>query len=74
MPRLPDVTLSAIEQPRCGRCQARMKLVRIAPLADGSEQRTFECPKCDAVESTTVADPLKSETIARLTANVRPPI
>jgi hypothetical protein len=51
-----------------------MKLVRIAPLADGSEQRTFECPKCDAVESTTVADPLKSETIARLTANVRPPI
>jgi hypothetical protein len=74
MPQLPDVPLSAIERPRCGRCQARMTLARIAPLADGSEKRTFECPKCDAVETTTVADPLKSETVARLTANVRPPV
>jgi len=74
MPRLPDVPLSAIERPRCGRCQARMMLARIAPLPDGSEKRTFECPKCESIETTTVADPLKSETVARLTAYVRPPV
>jgi len=79
MPRLTDVSLTpipltSIERPRCGRCQARMRLARISPLPDGSEQRTFECPKCEAVETKTVADPLKSEAIERLTANVRPPV
>jgi hypothetical protein len=51
-----------------------MRLARISPLPDGSEQRTFECPKCDAVETRTIADPLKSEAVERLTANVRPPV
>lgn len=79
MPKLTDVPLTAmpltiIERPRCGRCQARMMLARIAPLPDASEQRTFECPKCDAVETRTVVDPLKSEAVERLTANVRPPV
>ena len=74
MPRLPDVPLSEIERPRCRRCQARMMLARISPLPDQSEQRTFECPKCDAIETRTVADPLRSEAVARLTANVRPPV
>ncbi len=50
-----------------------MMLARISPLPDGSETRTFECPKCDAVETKTVADPLKSESVERLTHNVRPP-
>ena len=74
MPKIPDVPLSSIERPRCRKCLARMNLVRLAPLADGSEQRTFECPKCDAIEIVTVADPLKSEAIVRLTTNVRPPV
>jgi hypothetical protein len=79
MPKLTDVhltpiPLTSIERPRCGRCQSRMMLARIAPLPDGSEKRTFECPKCDAVETTTVADPLKSEAVTRLTVNVRPPV
>jgi hypothetical protein len=78
MPKLSDVPLTpvpltSIERPRCGRCQGRMMLARISPLRDGSEQRTFECPKCDAMETMSVPDPLKSETVARLTANVRPP-
>jgi len=51
-----------------------MTLARITPLPDGSEQRTFECPKCDLVETMTVADPLKSEAVERLTHNVRPPV
>jgi len=71
---LTPVPLMSIERPRCGRCQDRMRLARILPLPDGSEQRTFECPKCDAVETRTVADPLKSESIVRLTTNVRPPV
>jgi hypothetical protein len=74
MPRIPEVPLSAIERPRCGKCFARMRLARIAPLSGGSEQRTFECPKCNAIETMTVVDPLKSEAVARLTANVRPPV
>ena len=74
MPKLPHVPLSWIERPRCGRCLARMMLARIAPKPDGSEQRTFECPKCNAIETRTVADPLKSEAVVRLTTNVRPPV
>jgi hypothetical protein len=74
MPRIPDVPLSSLERPRCGRCFTRMTLARLAPLSDGSEERTFECPKCNAIETKTVADPLKSEAVMRLTTNVRPPI
>jgi hypothetical protein len=74
MPNIPYVPLSSIERPRCGRCLARMMLARLAPLSDGSEQRTFECPKCSAIEIITVADPLKSEAVMRLTTNVRPPV
>jgi hypothetical protein len=48
-------------------------LARISPLPDGSEQRTFECPRCDLTEKMTVADPLKSEALGRLTTHVRPP-
>jgi hypothetical protein len=36
---------------------------RIAPLPDGAEQQTFECPKCDLTETMTIADPLKSEAV-----------
>jgi len=74
MPKILDLPLSSIERPRCGRCLTRMGLARIAPLSDGSEQRTFECPKCSAIETLTVADPLKSEAVVRLTTNVRPPV
>src|SRR4051794_31579669 len=74
IPKIPDVPLSSLERPRCRRCFARMNLARLAPLPDGSEQRTFECPKCSAIETTTVADPLKSEAVIRLTTNVRPPV
>jgi hypothetical protein len=74
MPKLPDVTLTAIERPRCGRCLARMRLARLAPLPDGSEERSFECPKCNAIETMMVADPLKSEAVVRLMTNVRPPV
>jgi hypothetical protein len=28
-----------------------MMLARIAPLPDGSEERTFECAKCEFIET-----------------------
>jgi hypothetical protein len=74
MSRIPaDLPLTPIERPRCNRCRTRMMLARISPLPEGAEIRLFECPKCDAVETKTVADPLKSESVERLTHNVRPP-
>jgi hypothetical protein len=50
-----------------------MMLARIEPLGDGSEKRTFECPKCDLLETTIAGDPIKSEAMARLAAAIRPP-
>jgi len=69
-----SIPLTSIERPRCSRCQTRTMLARITPLPDGSEQRTFECPKCDLAEIRMVADPLKSEAVERLTIYVRPPV
>jgi hypothetical protein len=70
---LADVMLTAIERPRCVCCHTRMRLARITPLPDRSEERIFECQKCSFSETRTVADPLKSEAVERLTSNVRPP-
>jgi exosome complex RNA-binding protein Csl4 len=50
-----------------------MTLVRITPLLNRSEERMFECQKCSHIETRTVADPLKSEAVARLATNLRPP-
>jgi hypothetical protein len=50
-----------------------MMPAQISPLPDGAEQQTFECPRCDLAETTTVADLLKSEAVERLATNVRPP-
>jgi hypothetical protein len=66
--------LTSIERPRCRRCQIRMMLAVITPLPDGSEERTFECPKCDLIETRAVPDPLKSEAVERLTTYVRRPV
>jgi hypothetical protein len=70
---LTDVLLTPIERPRCGRCETRMMLAQITPQSDRTEKRIFECPKCSFIETRVVTDPLKSESINRLTANIRPP-
>jgi hypothetical protein len=57
----PEPSLLPIERPRCPKCQdARMMLARIEPGPDGSDRRTFECPKCEYVHKVVVADPLRS--------------
>jgi hypothetical protein len=50
-----------------------MDLTNIVPRSDRSEKRTFECAKCDYVETIIASDPLRSEQIDRLTHNVWPP-
>jgi hypothetical protein len=73
MTRHSDPSLIPIERPLCTRCQMRMMLARIEPQGGRSDKRTFECPKCNSVEITIVGDPIKSESIARLAAAIRPP-
>jgi hypothetical protein len=54
--------LTAIERPRCSRCQTRMMLERASPGPIGFEHWLFECPKCDHVETRVMAsDPFKSK-------------
>jgi hypothetical protein len=63
MPEPPSfgALLSSIERPRCPTCQIRMMPVRIVEAPSGYDIRTFECAKCDHVQSTLVVnDPMKS--------------
>jgi hypothetical protein len=50
-----------------------MNLTSIVPRPGRTEKRTFECPKCDFIETKVVSDPLSSEEINRLTENILPP-
>ena len=68
---LTDVLLTQIECARCGRCEARMLLVLVA-RENNSEKRTFECPRCDFIETKIVDDRLRSETVIRLTNCIKP--
>ena len=66
--------LTAIERPRCSRCQARMMLERVSSGPIGFERRLFECPKCDQVEMRVIAsDPLKSNAVGWLTGELTAP-
>jgi Zn finger protein HypA/HybF involved in hydrogenase expression len=66
--------LTAIERPRCPRCQARMMLERVSSGPIGFEHRLFECPKCDQVEISVIAsDPLQSKAAGWLDGELRGP-
>jgi hypothetical protein len=64
---------SAIQRPRCSKCQTVMMLARISPAGEGREERLFECPKCDHAETAIVEDPLKSKAIGWLGSELKPP-
>jgi hypothetical protein len=64
---------SAIERPRCSKCQTVMMLARISPAGEGWEERLFECPKCDHAEAAMVEDPLKSKASGSLDSELKPP-
>jgi hypothetical protein len=66
--------LTAIERPRCSRCQTRMMLERVSAGPTGFEHRLFECPRCDQVELSVIAsDPLKSNAVGWLAGELRAP-
>ena len=41
-------------RPECPKCAALMYLARIEPEKPGFDLRTFECPRCQHVESVVV--------------------
>lgn len=78
MPKSPSshfsFVLSAIERPRCVCCQTRMVLARTMPGPSGYDFRTFECEKCDHVDTKLVArDPMKSGAQKWIAGGLRPP-
>jgi Zn finger protein HypA/HybF involved in hydrogenase expression len=67
--------LTAIERPRCTRCQTRMMLERVSSGPIGFEHWLFECPNCNQVEINVIAsDPLKSKAAGWLIGELRSPI
>jgi transcription initiation factor IIE alpha subunit len=47
IPNLPNYQL----MPACPKCSARMKILRATPTEEGLEDRTFECPKCNEMDT-----------------------
>jgi hypothetical protein len=69
-----NVPPAAIESPRCPRCYGRMMLARTRPRRLNFDARTFECVRCDHVETTLVAaDPMRSDTLGWLLGELRSP-
>jgi transposase-like protein len=70
----PQSPLTAIERPRCPRCEARMPLVGTEPARDGGHVRTFRCAKCEQSRTIEVAaDPMKSPSAGWLSGELKPP-
>ena len=62
------------ERPMCPACKHRMRLARVAPLAKGVEERTFECSSCERVEKVSFpVDPMKTDAVGWLAGELRPP-
>jgi Zn ribbon nucleic-acid-binding protein len=66
-------SITAIERPRCPRCQRRMKLECVSPGPEGLEHRLFECSKCDHAETRAVPDPIKSKAVRWFAGELRGP-
>ena len=70
----PQSPLTAIERPRCLRCQNRMPLVAAAPDLDGCDKWTFKCEKCGESRTTVTApDPMNSNLAGWLAGELKPP-
>jgi hypothetical protein len=53
--------LLAGQQPHCPKCDARMRLARVARGSSGFDVRTFDCAKCDYAHIATVGTDLVSD-------------
>jgi hypothetical protein len=67
--------VSAIERPRCPRCQqTRMLLSKLESGPRGFDYRTFECHKCGRVQTMVVSsDPMTSDVRGWLAGELKPP-
>jgi hypothetical protein len=65
--------LSPINHPCCFRCQIRTTLVGITLGPCGRDYRTFECSKCDHMETIITEDPLKSKNAGWWDSELKPP-
>ena len=55
-----EPSLLPTDRPRCPKCQGRMMLAGIESGPAHSDLRTFECPKCQHVQTVSVEDPMNS--------------
>jgi hypothetical protein len=69
----PQSPLTALERPRCRRCQLRMPLVAAERDLDGSDNRTFQCERCGESLSRRAPDPMKSGSAGWLEGELKPP-
>jgi hypothetical protein len=68
------VPIPKIECPRCPTCHTRMQLAHIKTGSSGLDLRTFECAACHHVHREYLAtDPMKSDTLGWLFADLNPP-
>jgi hypothetical protein len=68
------IPMFAIQQLRCPKCRARMKLARTSPGPTGFELRRFDCSECDHVEqiATPSDDPMKSDAVGWFLGELQP--
>jgi hypothetical protein len=70
----PEPSLIPIERPRCPRCQSRMRFDSITPGPPGYDCRSFECAKCDHVETRMIcSDPMKAGSAGWTNGDLNPP-
>jgi hypothetical protein len=68
------IPVAQIERPRCPACHTRMQLAHIKKDPLGLDMRTFECATCDHVHKLFLpSDPIKSDTLGWLFADLNPP-
>jgi hypothetical protein len=73
--QLANLPPDAIESPQCPRCHGQMTLSRLRPRRLNFDACTFECARCDHVETTLVAaDPMHSDTRGWLLGELRSPV
>jgi hypothetical protein len=69
------IPMFAIQQLRCPKCRAHMKLARTSPGPTGFELKRFDCSECDHVEQIAVPsdDPMKSDAVGWFLGELQPP-
>ena len=69
------IPMFAIQQLRCPKCRARMKLARTSPGPTGFELKRFDCSECDHVEQIAIPsdDPMKSDAVGWFLGELQPP-